>query len=101
MPSLPLQEIEASIVEVRRAAARGARGINMGGRSLAGKELYDEEMWPHYSVLEAPGLPLFIHPYAAEIADAKAKDRSTRLRLAPQFDCTRADTQIGRTAVRT
>src|SRR3546814_4634240 len=37
MPSLPLQDIEASIVEVRRAAARGARGINMGGRNLAGK----------------------------------------------------------------
>src|SRR3546814_10310151 len=47
MPSLPLQDIEASIVEVRRAAARGARGINMGGRNLAGKELYDEEMTTH------------------------------------------------------
>ena len=90
MPSLPLQDIEASIVEVRRAAARGARGINMGGRNLAGKELYDEEMWPLYSVLEELGLPLFIHPYPAEIGDAKAKDRYTSLLLDYPFECTRA-----------
>src|SRR3546814_11726990 len=62
----------------------------MGGRNLAGKELYDEEMWPLYSVLEELGLPLFIHPYPAEIGDAKAKDRYTSILLAYPFECTRA-----------
>src|SRR3546814_3793895 len=62
----------------------------MGGRNLAGKELYDEEMWPLYSVLEELGLPLFIHPYPAEIGDAKAKDRYTSLLLDYPFECTRA-----------
>jgi aminocarboxymuconate-semialdehyde decarboxylase len=90
MPSLPLQDVEASISEVRRSVQRGARGVNMGGRKLAGKELYSEEMWPLYGVLEELGLPLFIHPYPMEIGDAKAKDRYTSLLLDYPFECTRA-----------
>jgi aminocarboxymuconate-semialdehyde decarboxylase len=88
MPSLPLQDIDASIAEIRRSAARGARGVNMGGRNLAGKELYDEAMWPLYRVLEELELPLFIHPYPMEIGDAKAKDRYTSLLLDYPFECT-------------
>lgn len=90
MPSLPLQDIDASIAEIKRSVQRGARGVNMGGRNLAGKELYSEEMWPLYSVLEELGLPLFIHPYPMEIGDAKAKDRYTSLLLDYPFECTRA-----------
>src|SRR3546814_7955552 len=47
-------------------------------------------MWPLYSVLEELGLPLFIHPYPAEIGDAKAKDRYTSILLDYPFECTRA-----------
>ena len=90
MPSLPLQDIEASIDEVRRSAARGARGVNMGGRDLAGKELYSEEMWPLYAELESRELPLFIHPYPAEIEHGKPADRYTPLILDYPFECTRA-----------
>ena len=90
MPSLPLQDIQASIEEVRRSVARGARAVNMGGRDLAGKELYSEEMWPLFQELEQHDLPLFIHPYPMEIKDGKAPDRYTALILDYPFECTRS-----------
>ncbi len=90
MPSLPLQDIDASIEEVRRSHARGARGVNMGGRDFAGKQLYDEEMFPLYAVLEELELPIFIHPYPAEIEDGKPKDLYTGLILDYPFECARA-----------
>lgn len=90
MPSLPLQDIDASIEEVKRSVRNGARGINMGGRELAGKELYDEAMFPLYSVLEELELPLFIHPFPTEIADGKPRDRYTGLILDYPFECARA-----------
>ena len=90
MASLPLQDIDASIDEVGRSVALGARGVNIGGRDLAGKQLYSEEMWPLYAALEKYDLPLFIHPYPTEIADGKAPDRYTPLILDYPFECTKA-----------
>jgi len=86
MPSLPLQDIDASLEEIRRNAARGARGVNIGGRDLAGRELYSEELWPIYSELERLELPLFIHPYPSTI-DGRQADRYTGLILDYPFEC--------------
>ncbi|MDR3472255.1 MAG: amidohydrolase family protein [Devosia sp.] len=90
MPSLPLQDIEASVDEVRRSVARGARGINMGGRELAGKELYSEEMRPVFAEMQKHDLPLFIHPYPMDISTGKPTDLYTGLILDYPFECTRA-----------
>jgi len=89
MATLPLQDIDASIAEVRRSVARGARGVNIGGRDLAGKELYSEEMWPLYAELERLELPIFIHPYPTEI-DGRPIDRYTGLILDYPFECAKA-----------
>jgi aminocarboxymuconate-semialdehyde decarboxylase len=86
MPSLPLQDIDASIDEIRRNVQRGARGVNVGGRDLAGRELYSEELWPIYSELERLELPLFIHPYPSAI-DGRPADRYTGLMLDYPFEC--------------
>jgi len=89
MPSLPLQDIEASVSEIRRNVERGARGVNVGGRNLAGRELYSEDLWPIYNELEQHQLPLFVHPYPAEI-DGRPADRYTGLILDYPFECTQS-----------
>ncbi|GAA3581431.1 amidohydrolase family protein [Amycolatopsis ultiminotia] len=86
MPSLPLQDVGASVEEIRRNAARGARGVNVGGRGLAGKELYSEELWPIYQELERQDLPLCIHPSPTELSGRPA-DRYTGLILDYPFEC--------------
>jgi len=90
MASVPLQDISASIDEVRHSVGRGARGVNMGGRDLAGKQIYSEEMWPLFEEIEKNNLPLFIHPYPSEIEDGKVPDFYTPLILDYPFECTRA-----------
>ncbi|MGM5068801.1 amidohydrolase family protein [Rhodococcus qingshengii] len=58
MATLPLPNIEASIAEVLRSVALGARGINVGTGDFDGVELDDERLWPLYAEIEAAGLPL-------------------------------------------
>ncbi|HWI21558.1 MAG TPA: amidohydrolase family protein [Baekduia sp.] len=62
LPTLPLQDIEASIVELERATALGGRGIYIGSEAC-GKPLSDEYFWPLYAKAEATGTPILIHPY--------------------------------------
>ncbi len=94
MASLPMQDVGAAIEEVRRSAARGARGVFIGGRDLAGKQLYSEELWPLYSEIERRDLPIFIHPYPIEITTGKAPDHYTPLILDYPFECTKAVNNI-------
>src|SRR3546814_16899268 len=63
MAMLPLQDLEASARELDRAIELGARAITVGAHSIAGRELYDEDLWPLYARMAEAGLPLFVHPY--------------------------------------
>jgi len=90
MASLPMQDVGEAIEEVRRSVAMGARGINIGGRDLAGKHLYSEEMWPLFAEIEKHDLPIFIHPYPIEIANGVVPDNYTPLILDYPFECTKA-----------
>jgi aminocarboxymuconate-semialdehyde decarboxylase len=70
MSMLPLQDLEASARELDRVIELGARAITVGAHSIAGRELYDEELWPLYETMARAGLPLFVHPYPYELVGA-------------------------------
>jgi len=70
MAMLPLQDLEASARELDRVIAMGARAITVGAHSIAGRELYDEAIWPLYAKMAEAGLPLFVHPYPFELVGA-------------------------------
>src|SRR3546814_20917456 len=55
MAMLPLQDLEASARELDRAIELGARAITVGAHSIAGRELYDEDLWPLYARMAAAG----------------------------------------------
>lgn len=62
IPTLPLQDIEASIHEMDRARSIGGRGIYIGSEAV-GRELADEYFWPVYEHAEKTSTPILIHPY--------------------------------------
>lgn len=63
MATLPLQAPEAALRELDRAInTLGLRGIEIGSH-VGGRELGDKAFWPVYELLEAKGLPMFIHPH--------------------------------------
>lgn len=70
MAMLPLQDLEASARELDRAIELGARAITVGAHGIAGRELYDEDLWPLYARMAEAGLPLFVHPYPFALVGA-------------------------------
>lgn len=69
-PSVPLQDIDASIAELKRSAAMGGRGVNIGtDASVYG--LDDRAMWPFYEALVDANMAIFIHPYPKPMADGQ------------------------------
>jgi aminocarboxymuconate-semialdehyde decarboxylase len=69
IPTLPLQDVDASVAEVDRAIGQlGGKGINIGS-DAAGRTLDDEAFWPVYERLQAHNVPIFIHPYPLPMAD--------------------------------
>jgi aminocarboxymuconate-semialdehyde decarboxylase len=63
MATLPLQAPEAALRELDRAInTLGLRGIEIGSH-VGGRELGEKAFWPVYELLEAKGLPMFIHPH--------------------------------------
>jgi aminocarboxymuconate-semialdehyde decarboxylase len=71
MATLPLPHIEASLQEIERAAALGAKGVNVGTGSFGDLNLDSQELWPIYEEIERRGLPLFVHPYPLPMADGQ------------------------------
>jgi aminocarboxymuconate-semialdehyde decarboxylase len=75
LATLPMQDIDASLGECDRAIGElGARGINVGGENLGGRELDDEDFWPLYEKVEHYDVPLFIHPYPHVIVGNQKDD---------------------------
>ena len=61
-PSVPLQDIDASIAELKRCKALGGRGVNIGTDATV-RDLDDPAMWPFYQALVDLDMAIFIHPY--------------------------------------
>jgi len=65
IPTLPMQDIRASMQEFERVRTlKWARGVNLSTDNIAGRELYDEELFPIFEICEAADVPLFLHPAA-------------------------------------
>jgi aminocarboxymuconate-semialdehyde decarboxylase len=63
MATVPLQVIDESVLEVKRAVNElDARGIYIGTTDLAGRELDHPELWPLYEAVVSADLPLAVHP---------------------------------------
>jgi aminocarboxymuconate-semialdehyde decarboxylase len=69
-----MQDPQAAVAEARRAAALGAKGVNLGTDDFGGRNFYDEAYWPLYEELQNQNLPIFIHPYPSPIASGKPDD---------------------------
>lgn len=61
MADMPLNDIDASIKEVRRVAGLGAKGIRLN-TSFNGKPLTAPEFQPFWSEVNKAGLPVTLHP---------------------------------------
>jgi aminocarboxymuconate-semialdehyde decarboxylase len=63
LPTLPLQDIKASIAELRRVQGfHWARGVNIATDNIAGRELSDEALFPLYEALAEHDVTIFLHP---------------------------------------
>ena len=63
MATLPMQDVDAAAREVDVAVAElGARGINIAGSLLGGRELDDPELDKIWARVEHHDVPIFIHP---------------------------------------
>ena len=69
MPTLPLQDVKASVEEARYGIQElGGKALNIGASNIAGAELDDERFFPIYELAEELGVPLFVHPYPSNLA---------------------------------
>jgi aminocarboxymuconate-semialdehyde decarboxylase len=66
--TLPMQDIDASVCELRRALACGAKAVSLSTTDLGGHELDDPTLWPLYEIIESSGIPLILHPHPLSMA---------------------------------
>ena len=67
--SLPINNVEATLAEIDRAAAAGARGVQVF-TNVAGKPLDDPEFFPIFEHATRRGLAVWMHPARdARVAD--------------------------------
>jgi aminocarboxymuconate-semialdehyde decarboxylase len=62
IPTLPMQDVEAALAEVKRAHGMGGRGVNIGTDSLAQMDLDDKRLSPLYEYCAANDVPIWLHP---------------------------------------
>lgn len=72
--TLPMQDIPASIAELKRALDKGACSVSIGTDGLGGRELDDEALWPLYETIQALGIPIILHPHPLNMSSGE-KDR--------------------------
>ena len=69
MATLPMQDVSASISELKRAVEElGAKGVNLGTDDFSGRDFDNQDFWPLYEKIEAYELPIFVHPYPLSMA---------------------------------
>ncbi|WDF74507.1 amidohydrolase family protein [Novosphingobium sp. KACC 22771] len=62
MGTVPLQNVDMAIAEMRRCVSDlGLRGIEIGS-NVAGRELADEDLRPFFAAAEELGVLVFLHP---------------------------------------
>lgn len=66
--TLPLQNMDATLAELKRAKSIGAKGIVIGTEG-AGRNLDDEYYWPFYQALVDEDMTLALHPYPLPSVD--------------------------------
>jgi predicted TIM-barrel fold metal-dependent hydrolase len=69
LATLPMQDIEASLLEFDRAMGLGLRGLMMYS-NVNGKRVDLEEFWPIYEKAEKLRAPIFLHPTVPANADS-------------------------------
>lgn len=62
IPTLPMQDIPASIAELERAHTIGGKAVNIGTDTLADMDLDDERLFPFYEYCEARDIAIWLHP---------------------------------------
>ena len=75
--ALPLNNMDATIVEAERAIVElGAKGVQIGS-NINGRPLDDPEFFPLYAKMAELDMPIWLHPTrAADFPDYKAEQRS-------------------------
>ncbi|HVX30049.1 MAG TPA: amidohydrolase family protein, partial [Nitrolancea sp.] len=66
--TVPLQDVNASVEEVRRAASIGLQGVTIL-TNIDGRGLDDPNLDPFWSAVESLGFPILIHPHNVAGAD--------------------------------
>lgn len=74
IPTIPLQDIDASLKELDRAVAMNGKGVNIGTDNIAGRNLDDETLLPLFERIAKYDMPVFLHPYPSGI-ETGASDR--------------------------
>jgi len=69
--TLPMQDIDASVRELKRVAGMGAKAVNIGTDNFGGKNFDDELFWPLYEELVNRDMPIFLHPYPIPMEDGR------------------------------
>lgn len=63
LATVPLQDIDASVREAKRAiGVLGLHGFQIGS-NVGGKNLNHPDYWPFFETVAALNVPLFVHPY--------------------------------------
>ncbi len=79
LATLPLQDPEASAVELERAVTKlGLRGAMLFA-SVNGKPIHHQEYWPLYETAARLDIPLMIHPTSPPGVEAYQEYRTTAL----------------------
>ncbi|HXF61993.1 MAG TPA: amidohydrolase family protein [Caldilineaceae bacterium] len=63
LATVPLQDVDASVGELRRAVRELGLGGCMIGSNVNGKNLDHPDFHPFFAAVAELGIPLFIHPY--------------------------------------
>jgi predicted TIM-barrel fold metal-dependent hydrolase len=65
---LPMQDTAASVRELERAVAMGARGPGIGGANFGGREIHDRDFYPLWEKICELDVPIFVHGYNQSVA---------------------------------
>ena len=93
LAALPLQDVDASLIELDRAVGDlGLSGVAVGS-NVHGTPLDDRSLWPFYERVEQLDVPIFIHPINP-LGQPKMHDYRLDLVVGFPFDTTLAAVRL-------